>query len=878
MEHSRFASLSAPGVESLSRAGGRPAVAELPPPAVLNGDWRRLAVADASDEYSSREYDTSLWPVVRVPDSFGADPALAFQFNPVWYRRVAVPPAAGREGFHRFVDLEFDAVDYFAGVFVDGRELGRHEGYFAPFSFDVTEALTHGSHIAVKVHTPLEELDPARYLTFHRKRQVKGAFTHHDSRPGGLPGRTTPGWSAELGQSKPTGGITSSVRLRRTGSVRLDEVFITPVDLDGAVHVCALFTNRTRESIDCRLDLQVRPPGAIGDHRLQIACRVPPGRSRLDVDARIPDPVLWWSRSESHLGSPALYSVRALLSVEGIASDGRDTRFGLRTVELERGEESWKVILNGRPLYVRGANYLGFEHLAGLEESDYEPDFSAVTDLGLNALILASHQQAKAFYDLADSHGTLLAQGFSLQWNYESDESVNPGFRDRAARMIAEMAALLWNHPSVAYWYCHNEPSYVWAPDEPPSDRTDYDNRVLDSVLSDRLADTDPIRPVHVASGIGDEHRYEGSAGGGALGDFGRRRSLFVSEFGFFAPSWRTELAGDEGWPPVGDARDQWSGRLGCAGTTATYVGGPEHYATPQDWIYACQRYGAILIKTQIEAMRIWRSEGFGGWFVNSLVDWQGYAGSGLSDSARLPKLAFSWLRAANRPVLALVGASPHPRSPGENVSFPVWVASDRPADTNALVVTWSVHATPDFELITSDPEAICLGGSGVAAPASHTVSLPRGSSLGAELAGGQFYAPASAGSAILAGEIDFAIPGGESPCGYLVMLKWDSPLGESGTNWFHFAAIPPGVILPPGLSPAPRFELRVATSESGARSRVELVRTHRPDEGRAEADTDERGVACFSGLPPDAYTLINPSRGRVLEIELWSDLEVSLD
>ena len=57
---------------------------------------------------------------------------------PLWYRRKFVLP----EGFRRErVLLHIGAADQTAEVFVNGQHLCRHEGGYASFSVDITEAL-----------------------------------------------------------------------------------------------------------------------------------------------------------------------------------------------------------------------------------------------------------------------------------------------------------------------------------------------------------------------------------------------------------------------------------------------------------------------------------------------------------------------------------------------------------------------------------------------------------------------------------------------------------------------------------------------------------------------------------------------------------------
>ena len=193
---------------------------EAPGPAAeaLAGGWTRgttpsLALTHATD-FAPPDRSTR-WQAVEVPDNYGTDPDLRHYFGPVWYRRQITRPRGP------FADLTFGAVDYLADVVLDGEHLGRHEGYFAPFLFDLSDRLAPGAtaDLLVRVQDPLEDLPDRRLFTRHRKRWIKGVLNYHDSRAGGMPGRMTPGWSFPLGQSPPTGGIVGPVAIEATRPV-----------------------------------------------------------------------------------------------------------------------------------------------------------------------------------------------------------------------------------------------------------------------------------------------------------------------------------------------------------------------------------------------------------------------------------------------------------------------------------------------------------------------------------------------------------------------------------------------------------------------------------------------------------------------------------
>ena len=73
----------------------------------------------------------------------------------LWYRRMVAVPA-GWDG--RRVLLHFGAVDWESTVWINGKELGTHQGGYDAFSFDVTDALKPGAEneLIVRVYDPTD--------------------------------------------------------------------------------------------------------------------------------------------------------------------------------------------------------------------------------------------------------------------------------------------------------------------------------------------------------------------------------------------------------------------------------------------------------------------------------------------------------------------------------------------------------------------------------------------------------------------------------------------------------------------------------------------------------------------------------------------------
>lgn len=776
----------------------------------LCGIWRRLADREGylKEKPADSSFNDSNWPQVKVPDNYGLDGELQRHYGPVWYRRTF------RSGKGEHVDLVFNGVDYLADVWLDGRHLGHHEGYFAPFSFDVSQLLKEKNTVAVRVQDPLEKLDPKVLTHLHFKKYIKGTMNYHDSRPGGLPGVISPAWTPEWGQSLTTGGITQPVFLKFTGSVRIDALFVTPTDTGGHVHVALLATNRAPSNIETAFNIILHPPslqesntaksGAI-DLAATLVAKLLPGSNRMDFDTIVPNPVLWWPCSHEKLGTHTLYSLRVEAICGDVLSDSRVEQFGIRTVQLNR--DPWVFKVNGRPVFIKASNYIPRQHFADVDKTFYDRDMRLLKAANLNSVGIHAHIQCPACYEATDDTGILVFQDFALQWSYDSCEETNPGFRDRARWQIAEMAYHLYNHPSVVYWACHNEPAALFLPKRPPDPVKDRDNQVLDQLLEERLISIDPNRPVQRASGIGgDTHIYEGSIGGGPIYNCRKRKEAgFVSEYGFWSVACTAEQWGDTGWPPDTQELVEWSGRLSFFGSTSTYVGAPNRYSDRRSWIRATQLYAAFLAKYYTEVFRINRGQPFMGIRWHFFVDWWGYAGAGLLDINRIPKTPYYSLAEAQRPLLMAADLENTVFRPGMKIEIPIFIINDDVHDTSS---SWEIELcrTERSIVIASDPNAAGLGATGQPSPYNHAIALPEGPAKTKVIAEkGAFEVGAESAKHIKT--IQFTAPDEmDTPSSFTLMMKWRSKDDgeQEQANWAHFLVAPKEWKAKPGMQTVP--------------------------------------------------------------------------
>lgn len=229
----------------------------------------------------------------------------------LWYRRTFTAPDLA--GGKRLL-LNFGAVDWQADVFVNGQALGRHEGGYDPFSFDITGVLKRGGEpqeLVIAVWDPTDEGSQPR------GKQVQ--------KPGGI-------WYT------PVTGIWQTVWLEAVPGPRVSGLTLTP-DLDRGTVTVRLDTQGSRS--DARVEVAVLASG----QRVASAELSDPGTA---AEIALPQPHAWSP------DDPFLYEVDVTYHV-GNSVDHVRSYFGLRKVEVRRAADGFdRIFLNNQPCFMIG--------------------------------------------------------------------------------------------------------------------------------------------------------------------------------------------------------------------------------------------------------------------------------------------------------------------------------------------------------------------------------------------------------------------------------------------------------------------------------------------------------------------------------------------
>ncbi|PRX40970.1 beta-mannosidase [Planifilum fimeticola] len=581
----------------------------IPMELLLNGMWEYAVGEGDSEDAAFPRWEGT----IRIPSNWVQE-GLEKIHGPVWFRRVF---RIDRLNPDQRYFLQFKGVDYFHEVFLNGKKVGEHEGYFQCHEFDVTDVLREGENELVsKVISPREE--PGTVWP-DRKRLIKGVFSHHDARPGGC--------FPETGQDQTTGGIWNDVRLYSTPPVKLERCKITPHlrERDAVVTVETRFAAFREEAVTVRFRIEPDNFSSDSVYERVITRHMPPGVHTLYTAITIDEPKLWWTWDQ---GDPSLY--RLVVSHE---VDGQETkevfRFGLREV---RQDGDGKVFLNSREIFLRGTNYIPTQWLSRWTEKDFARDLKMMREAHINAIRVHAHVTREEFYRACDEQGFFVWQDFALQWSYEESDE----FVESAVSQIKDMVNQLYNHASILLWCCHNEPS--------------SNEKYLDPLLAHAVREEDGKRIVKESSGYA-EHVYPGWYVGEMRDFVTLPGAPFVTEFGAQAlPSHETMksmMAEKDLWPPNWDVWAYHNFQY----DQMFHVAGVELGHRLEDFIENSQQYQAELLKFAIEHYRRHKGK-ITGLFQFMFVDcWPGITWS-VVDVHRRPKKGYGAMRLAYAPLL----------------------------------------------------------------------------------------------------------------------------------------------------------------------------------------------------------------------------------
>jgi beta-glucuronidase len=342
------------------------------------------------------EYDFDTSGQLHVPGDWNTQrESLLFYEGSIWYKRSFDYAKSPKNRLF----LHFGACNYLAAVYLNGEELGEHEGGFTPFDFEITDRVrAKGNFLVLRINDT------------RGKEQV--------------PTVNTDWWNY--------GGITRPVTLLEVPGTFVQDYFIQLEK--GSTHQIKGWLQLN--GLQLQQKVTIRIPEAGLSKTIQTDSK---GRAEFSFGAGL----MLWSPE-----NPKLYTVEFASETDQVTD-----RIGFRSIEV-RGTE---ILLNGKPVFLRG---ISIHEEAPTRPGRAWSDDDARTlltwakELGCNFVRLAHYPHNEAMLRMADQMGLLVWAEVPVYWTIQWD---NPPTLHNAENQLKEMIARDHNRAALIIYSVANE-------------------------------------------------------------------------------------------------------------------------------------------------------------------------------------------------------------------------------------------------------------------------------------------------------------------------------------------------------------------------------------------------------------------------------------
>ena len=389
----------------------------------LNGDWNYIVDVQEEGYYDYRmnptpwgfflnakpqkpedlvEYDFDLAPTMPIPSDWNTkDERLFFYEGTVWFKKsFSYTKKPGKRAI-----LYFGAVNYETIVYLNGKKLGRHEGGFTPFNFDVTDLVKDGENFVIV------KVDNKR-----RKENV--------------PTQIFDWWNY--------GGITRDVYLVETDDVYIENyslLLIKTNDPKQKFREIAFSANLNQKIAGKAVEI------SFPELKLKQSFTTNSDGAVSGV-LKVKTLELWSPEN------PKLYAAELNLDGKTLTDE-----IGFRTIET-KGKQ---ILLNGKPIFLRGISIHEEKPNGGGRANsvqDAETLLGWAKELGCNYVRLAHYPHNEYMVRTAERMGILVWSEIPVYWTIDWE---NAATLANAKNQLRDMIARDRNRANVIIWSIANE-------------------------------------------------------------------------------------------------------------------------------------------------------------------------------------------------------------------------------------------------------------------------------------------------------------------------------------------------------------------------------------------------------------------------------------
>jgi len=404
-------------------------LAEYPRPQMVRKDWKNLNGLwqfAAAQENQDPPFAKELGEQILVP--FPVESALSGIMRHeerMWYRRTFEIPA---EWKGRHVLLHFDAVDWEATVYLNGKKLATHRGGYDAFGFDITGFLNPAGpqELIVGVFDPTDKGEQPR------GKQV--------TKPNGI-------WYT------PTSGIWQTVWIEPVNARFIEGLQIVP-DVDAGTVQIGVNAGAANRAVQISADARLETRDANGSRAFAAGQMGPAGKPLV---IHIPAAQLWSP------ANPVLYSLHVKLIVRNQSTDEVDSYFAMRKISVARDDRGInRLMLNNQPIFMVGPLDQGFwpDGLYTAPTDDaLRFDLEMEKKYGFNMVRKHVKVEPQRWYYWADKLGLLVWQDMPSgpPGRRNAPVNISPQGKTQFEHELDRLVEGRRNHPCIIMWVVFNE-------------------------------------------------------------------------------------------------------------------------------------------------------------------------------------------------------------------------------------------------------------------------------------------------------------------------------------------------------------------------------------------------------------------------------------
>ncbi len=511
---------------------------------LLNNDWTLI------DPSTKKQYPTN------VPSSVLHTLLLANEIEDPFYRlnepigvELAKKEYLYKKQFDltqaqldaEYVYIKFHGLDTITTIILNGNVIANTNNMHRIYEFDVKQFLQKDNNqLEVTIHSPINDI---------QEKQTNDLLIGVEHAVEGYPhirkSHSMFGW--DWGPRLPDQGIWRDVELVCWNTTRIADVYMEQYHQEDSVDLKVQVNYASQPHIEGKVII-TSPNGeklvqSLDNHQT--------------VNFTITNPILWWPNG---YGEQALYKVEVVLTEDGNTLDRIVKQIGLRTIEVKHERDEWgksfTFVVNGYPIFMKGANYIPEDNLLPRTTKDKTERLiidSVKANFNMIRVWGGGHYPEDYFYDLCDQYGIIVWQDFMYAC---SVYRLTKEFEDNAIKEAIDQITRLRHHACIGMWCGNNEVEEAmeyWGWPKKADWRRDY-IKLFEIILPDLVAKYSPQTFYWSSSpssgggfdqprnpDVGDVHYWEVWHGEKPFTEYRNYHFRFCSEFGFQSfPSMKT--------------------------------------------------------------------------------------------------------------------------------------------------------------------------------------------------------------------------------------------------------------------------------------------------------------------------------------------------